>query len=399
MGKIFTFVRSDYRISVDEKDGNHALDFLVSHDIPFHGLETENGILSFRLFIPYFKEYERLRAENRFAGEKRELCGLRALMRRYKGRIGLLVGAVAALVLVISSSFFIWDITVTGTDKLSSQTIIEALERHGVKLGAYIPDLDTEKIEQAMVLEVDGLSWISLNLRGTVASVEIRERSQDADKVDVQAPSNLIAAFDGQIESLEITGGVAAVNRGQIVKKGDLLVSGVIDSNALGYRLVRARGEVTARVTLVYNVEIPYQKEEKVYTGNFTNKKSIKIFSETINLFGKDSISYENCDRIEKEKRLYLFGVIKLPIFITETTYAEYEMKEKTLSQSEALSLAYEELRSISENDLENAEILSRHTHFSEDENGIYLREEVECILDITQEVKIETDEASPSEQ
>ena len=88
-----------------------------------------------------------------------------------------------------------------------------------------------------------------------------------------------------------------------------------------------------------------------------------------------------------------------MPIFITETTYAEYEMKEKTLSQSEALSLAYEELRSISENDLENAEILSRHTHFSEDENGIYLREEVECILDITQEVKIETDEASPSEQ
>ena len=67
-------------------------------------------------------------------------------------------------------------------------------------------------------------------------------------------------------------------------------------------------------------------------------------------------------------------------------------MKEKTLTQTEALKLAYEELHRLCDGDLENAEILARHTHFSEDENGIYLREEVECIIDITEEVKIETD-------
>ncbi len=392
MGKALTFIRSSYRISVNECDGKCALNFLVSHDIPFYDLETGDGTLSFCLYIPYFKEYEKLRGENRFSEEKRTLLGLRALLRRYKGRIGLAVGALAALALIVTSSFFVWDINVTGTDKIPAKTIIDALEQHGVKLGAYIPSLDTEKIEQAMVLEVDGLSWITLNLRGTVAAVEVRERSDDAQEVDTQAPSNLIATFDGQIEALEVTGGVAAVKHGQIVKKGQLLVSGVIDSNALGYRLVRARGEVTARVTLTYDVEIPYQQEEKVYTGNFIKQKSIKIFSKTINLFGKDSISTESCDRIENERRLYLFGKIKLPIFITETTYAEYEMKEKTITQTEALKLAYEELHKLSDGDLENAEILARHTHFSEDENGVYLREEVECIIDITEEVKIETD-------
>ena len=56
------------------------------------------------------------------------------------------------------------------------------------------------------------------------------------------------------------------------------------------------------------------------------------------------------------------------------------------------MKLAYEELHRLCDGDLENAEILARHTHFSEDENGIYLREEVECIIDITEEVKIETD-------
>ena len=392
METMLNFIRSYYRITVSETDGQRALDFLVSHDIPFHGLESAHGKLSFCLLLSDFKAYRRLRAEERFLDETRELCGLRALVRRYRGRIGLAAGAVMALALILISSFFVWDITVTGTDKLSSDEILDALEKNGVKLGAYIPSLDTEKIEQAMILDVDGLSWISLNLRGTVAAVEVRERSDDAEKIDTQAPSNLVATFDGQIESLEVTGGVAAVSRGQIVKKGDLLVSGVIDSNALGYRLVRARGEVTARVTLTYNVEIPYQTTEKVYTGNFYKQKSIKIFSKTLNLFGKDSISPENCDTIETERRVYLFGKIKLPIFLQETTYAEYEMKEKTLTESEALELAYEQLHKISEEDLEDAEILARHTHISEGEDGLVLHEEVECILNIAQEVKIDTD-------
>jgi len=391
MGKALTFLRSSYRIAVNECDGKCALDFLVSHDIPFYGLETSEGKLSFCLYLPYFKEYNLLRGEARFPEETRTLLGIRALFQRYKGRIGFAVGALLAVGMLVMSSFFVWDITVTGTETIPEKTIVEALERYGVKLGAYIPSLDTEKIEKELVLNVDGLSWISLNLRGTVASVEVRERNVNTQPVDLQSPSNLVAAFDGQIEALEITGGVAAVKHGQIVKKGDLLVSGVIDSNALGYRLVRARGEVTARVTLTYDIEIPYQRTEKVYTGEFKKQKTVKIFSKSIKLFRKDSIPTENCDKIEKERRLYLFGKIKLPIFITETTYAFYEEQERTLTENEALKLAYEELRVQSDSMLEEAEILARHTHISDSGTALSLHEDVECILDITHEVKIET--------
>ena len=82
------------------------------------------------------------------------------------------------------------------------------------------------------------------------------------------------------------------------MRKGDLLVSGIIDSKALGYRLVRARGEVFAAVTLTYDVEIPYEMERKVYTGEFLTEKDVKFFAKTIKLFGKDSISPSSCDTI-----------------------------------------------------------------------------------------------------
>ncbi|MBQ8496715.1 MAG: sporulation protein YqfD [Clostridia bacterium] len=386
------YLRSAYRISVSESDTRFLLDILVANDIPFHDLRTEDGMFSLLLYMPYYKEYARLRGERRYRKETREQLGFRALLHRYRKRKGILVGFVLAIFLIVFSSLFVWDITVTGADTIPEAVILDALEKRGVKLGTFVPSVDTEAIEQVMILDVEGLSYVSINLRGTVASVEVRERKQDTEIEDRQTPSNLIATADGQIEALQVTGGVSVVKPGDIVRKGELLVSGVIDSQALGYRLVRARGEVFARVTLSYQTQIPYETEEKVYTGEFFSQKSIKIFSKTIKLFGKDSISPSTCDKIEMERRIYLFGFIKLPIFIMETKYAEYELVLKTLTQTEALRMAYDDIRAQSENILDDAEILGRHTRITEDENTLCMTQQIECIINIAEEVKIETD-------
>jgi hypothetical protein len=137
-------------------------------------------------------------------------------------------------------------------------------------------------------------------------------------------------------------------------------------------------------------VEIPYETTQKQYTGNFFSQKSIKFFSKTIKLFRKDSISPSSCDKIESERRIYLFGLIKLPIFITEIEYAEYEMVSRTLTQKEALAEAYRQLQALYENDLAEAEILGRYTSFSENETKIQLTQQIECIINIAKEVKIE---------
>ena len=259
-------------------------------------------------------------------------------------------------------------------------------------MGTFIPSVDTETTEQALVLDIDGLSLVSINLRGTIAHVEIREREPNTEIVDRNTPSNLIATTDGQLEALQITGGVAAVKLGETVKKGDLLVGGIIDSSALGYRLVRARGEVLARITKTYQVEIPFENTEKVYTGKIISQKSIKFFSKTIKLFGKDSISTPSCDKIESEKRIYLFGFIALPVFITETRFVEYEFLPKILTQQEALISAQKQIFVLREQELSDAEILGIHTSVIEDGNTLKMIQQVECIMDITEEVKIKTE-------
>ena len=388
---LIEYFRSPYRVFVQPEDARLILDFLIAHNIPFHGQKCDETAFSVLLHSSSYKVYHRLRGKRRYRKEIRERLGVLALIARYRKRPGLLVGFLLATALLIFSSFFVWDIRIEGADVIHEKVILEAMEKRGFYLGSFIPSLDTEITEQALILDLEGLSHVSINLRGTVAYVEIRERNHETEIIDRKTPSNLIATADGQIEALQITGGVAAVKLGATVKKGDLLVSGIIDSAALGYRLVRARGEVLARTTKTYQMEISYETEEKVYTGKFFSQKSVKFFSKTIKLFGKDSISPPSCDKIESEKRIYLFGLIALPVFITETHFAEYELLPKTLTKEEAIRLAQKQILTIREAELSDAEILGIHTSISEGETTLKLIQQVECIMDITEEVKIET--------
>lgn len=392
MSRLWDRLRSYCEVAVEPADGKAALSFLLQNEIPFFDLRTEENTVRFSLYPRYARLYRALRGDARFAGETRTWHGSLALWHRLRPRVGLLVGAGLALVGMIFSSLVVWDITVTGNTRVPTDEILAALDEEGVRLGAFSPALDAEKIERTLVLRLRDLSWVSLNLRGTVAAVEVRERQENPLTADLAAPSNLVAVCDGQIETLEITGGAAAVRRGQIVKAGTLLVSGVIDSSAVGYRLVRARGEVYARVSCAYDAEIPFSYEEKIYTGDVSTQKSIIFFAKRVNLFKKANISPDNCDKIEKERRLYLFGKIKLPITVVETTLLPYEMCPRTRTVAEAKRKAVETLVSRIGEELADATILARTTTFTEAESAVRLHAEIECIRNIAAEVPIGTD-------
>ena len=62
----------------------------------------------------------------------------------------------------------------------------------------------------------------------------------------------------------------------------------------------------------------------------------------------------------------------------------------KTLTQQEALQEAYRRLRALAEADLADAEILGRYTSFSEDGKQLKLTQQIECVINIAKEVKIE---------
>ena len=391
MSRLSRFIFGAYSLSIPEEKAKDVFNVLITNVIPFAKSKSGEGYVNIILSPKGFVKYTSVCGGDHIFGEKARAIGLFSLIRRYRLRVGMFLGAFIFAISVYSSSLFVWDVNVSGNESLTADEICDMLESHGFGIGSFIPSADTDRICARIVLEAGNLSFMKINMRGTVANVEIKERKASAVKDEESFPSNLVAAYDGQIEWLEVTGGMSAVAPLQAVRKGELLVSGVIDSPALGYRLVRARGEVYARVTLKYESEIPLKITEKVYTGEEITKKSIKFFAKPLNLLKNTNIPYEKYDTIVSEEKLYLFGIVELPLFVTTYTYAEYKEEERTLTEEEATERARRDIEKKGADLLYGAQILSRFTTVTGGEDSLIMQEEIYCIINIAEEVKIET--------
>jgi hypothetical protein len=67
------------------------------------------------------------------------------------------------------------DIRVDGNRELSDAEVIAELNASGLSLGKVRSKLDTDSIQNRVMISSDKISWISVNIIGTVAQVEIRE--------------------------------------------------------------------------------------------------------------------------------------------------------------------------------------------------------------------------------
>ena len=392
MGKIYEYLRGSYTVTARAESVCRALNVLMKNNVPFYGVKAEGGgLVGFCLEPDAFRKYVALTAEMTIEDERVTRRGLFAFASGYKMRIGFFIGAVLCAALLAASSFFVWDINVSGQTGLSEKEILKTLEGYGLYIGAYIPNIDTMRRENELVIDTEELSYASINLRGTVAEVVVRER-KEKDVENISLPSNLVANCDGQIESIEVRGGMPTVKKGQIVKKGQLLVSGVIDSQAVGYRLVRARGEIYARISRSFTAEVPLVREKKSRTGEKKTRVTIRFFAKKINLFSNNDISFEKYDTIEEEKRLCLFDRVELPVFIIKTTYSEYVTETEKISEEQALSIAEKELAGQTEKTLSEAQILAREERTEINDGILTLYTDIDCIADITSEIFIKTD-------
>ena len=133
-----------------------------------------------------------------------EKYGLPDILCRYKRRVGVLVGLILAAAIVFVSEQFVWDIRITGCEKTTESAVIFQLGEQNFRIGSYIPGLDIDVIENQLLINSDDIAWISINIKGSVAYVEIREKIKKPEPKR-NAPANLIAARDGQIEEIVAT--------------------------------------------------------------------------------------------------------------------------------------------------------------------------------------------------
>ncbi len=195
--------------------------------------------------------FKKLRSVTRIVGCRVKILdkrGLPCLINRFKHRKMLVVGLVFFLIILYGLSSFIWNVEVEGTVKISPEDVMEHLAQNGIKPGAFKGGLNLLAIENRMIIDMPELLWISIQLKGTKAIVKIVETATPPSMIDKNVPCNIVASKDGIIDKMVVLEGQPAVNVGDTVRKGQLLVSGVIeDTETSSIRYVHAMAQVIGR--------------------------------------------------------------------------------------------------------------------------------------------------------
>lgn len=320
----------------------------------------------------------------------REKKGLPFLLRRYKKRRGIAVGMVAFALFLTVMSNFIWVVEVRGNERVPTQEILVNLESLGVRPGCLRRSINTRMTERSMLVQVDDLAWIAINLRGSTATVEVKERTIPPKRIDDDgAPANIIAAKTGQIKQIEAYVGQSLVKVGDTVVAGDILVSGITEDQKGNNDLKQARAKIIAQVEETLEISIPLQGVSYTPTGETTLHRSFGFFGLEIPLHWPGEVAGKY-NRYEKSRQLELFGQ-KLPFTLKVVGYEHLLEEESRYTPEEAMALAESQLKEEEALRFAQSEILAREAAGEVRDNCLILtaRYTVEEDIAKTQEILV----------
>jgi similar to stage IV sporulation protein len=296
----------------------------------------------------------------------------------------------SVLLLLAMARSVIWNIEIDGNDRLSRAHILSLLAENGVEVGSPLRALQIDRVEGNLLLAEKDISWVALYAVGTTLHVQVRETERGAPPE--QGAANLVAARDGVIERIEVYDGNLAVKVGDVVRQGELLVSGVYDAAAGGaIRTTFAEGEVFARTAREYTVEIPLLYEQKVYTGREWSEKRIKFFAKSIKVFANSGNAPTTCDIIYYNYSLNFFGGDPLPLGMSTAVYREYRIETVELSPQSAAAQAFSEIEGELARLSEGIELLEKRYSFELTDTAYVLTCRITCVenIAVTQPIKL----------
>ena len=323
------------------------LNLCEKHKISVWDIRFQKGKICCKINVKDFKKLPKIFKKQGVRLHILKRWGLPFFTNKYKRRFGVFAGLLIFVFMLNFLSSFVWVIEVRGNKIVSDFEIINDCQKIGVNEGITTKGFDAKNKAQELLLLSDRLSWASFNIEGCVLTVDVTEITPK-DEGEFLA-SNLVADSDGIIKHIDVTVGNCVVKVGDTVKKGDVLVSGIIEDEN-GTKFVKSRGKIIAETVTVTEASQNYIVKESVLTGKQKTKTVLEAFSFKIPLYlGTEKCEYESN---YSAKNLKLFGNA-IPIRLHKKRFIFKEMREVKLS----FDSACERLTKQIEEKYPNAEI------------------------------------------
>lgn len=275
--------------------------------------------------------------------------GLPFLIQKNRKRKGFFIGILICMVLVYIMSLYIWDIEILGGSKYTPQALLKFLGELDIKPGIRKKYIDGSKIEEEIRLAYEDIGWVSAEVKGTRLIIKITETNMPAPVIEATAPSHMVATKDAVVKEIITRTGTPMVKPGDVVRKGDILVSGIVEvkddfGGVLNKKPVIASADIVCKSFYDYYDEFPLTHIVRIFTNNKKKGYYITLWGKKIFLYNP-RYSYELYDIIVDENTLHITDSFYLPFQYGTVTIREYIEQKNKYSESEAKELAKEKLK------------------------------------------------------
>ena len=294
--------------------------------------------------------------------------GLPFIIAKYRHRKGLFAGAAAGTALIIFLSCFVWTIEINGCETVSEARLISVLSENGLSRGSLRQGLDVSKIKRETLLRVDELGWMSINLSGGRAVVEVREKAKKPEINTHAKPCNIKASSDGVITDCKVRNGTLTVTKGSGVLKGEMLVSGVVGSEQNTVRYICADADIFADVSSKKELYFPKSFNYNSLEENKAERSRLFLFNFSLpcNMAYQ---SFGSAVYTDSTQSLVLNGV-KLPLGLKTETAREVSEKTVTPGKKQVRAAAENQLALYEAFEKGGSVKVKRELKITEDKSG-----------------------------
>lgn len=232
--------------------------------------------------------------------------------------ICLCIGVIINIIL----SRVIFDVEVIHSNPYIREIVYNDLEKYGIrKYNFKVSFLEKEKIVSKILEEEDNdIEWLEIEEVGTKYVVRVEQRKKNKDSSEC-IRRNVVAKKDAMILSIEAEEGEIVKKKLDYVKKGDVLISGIIHNKEDIVKQKCAIGKVYGEVWYKVFLEMPIKYREENVTGKVKRQLELEFLGNKYTLFSKF--------KTYKRESFSLVDLMILPIRINFSSYLETNVIEK----------------------------------------------------------------------
>ena len=274
--------------------------------------------------------------------------GFIAGISKIKKRLSFIVGGFIFLLILFMFSTRIWAIDIKTEKNVSPFEVRKILSDLGIKQGLSKNDINVYEIEKKLEDLNSEILWVRARMEGSSLKLKIEEKINPPVTLEGNE-GEVVAKKDGEVKRVYTESGTAAVNPGDMVKKGDVLIlpyNGLLEEK---YE-TSASGVVIANVFYERSVEVQINGEKLERTGKKDSDIYLNIYGKKIYL-KKSTNSFKNYDKIEDNNGIF-----------NSITYYEIENQEIDLNKDEVIEESVNKLEKFLTKDLTNeAKVVKRN--------------------------------------